>query len=418
MVQSQTGHAVDFDLNDADIVRDPYPIFSTLREHDPVHWSPALRAWILTRFDDVRDALQNAEYTADRMSPFVHASERHGRSKAAELGRLLRHWVVFHDPPDHLRLRRLLNRAFTPREMKKLEPRVEATVHQLLDAFTSRGETDLIADFAYPLPALVIMRMLGVPDRDLEQVRVWSEELGTFIGHSVEADRYERAHTAITEMAEYFRRMAHDRRKQPQDDIVSQLVGAMDEQGSISEDELACNALYLLFAGHETTTNLIGNGIYHLLRNPEQYRLLTENRALLPSAVEEFLRYESPAFSSVRVAAQDITLHGTTMHEGERVVAFHSAANRDPAVFTDADRLDVTRDPNPHIAFGVGVHYCLGAPLARMEGRIVFDALLQRLPELSLQETDLPWTAQLIVRGVERLPLSFRATPPLRRASA
>ncbi|MBI3993623.1 MAG: cytochrome P450 [Candidatus Lambdaproteobacteria bacterium] len=408
---------LDFSLSDPDVIRDPYPTFAALRARDPVHWSPALRAWVLTAYDDVRQVLNDPLYTADRMTPFVQASERHGRGKAAELGRLLRHWVVFHDPPDHMRLRRLLNRAFTPREMKKLEPRIARMVRLLLERIAPRGETDLIADFAYPLPALVIMHMLGVPEADLERVRVWSEELGTFIGHSVESDRYERAHTAITEMADYFRRMARARRAHPQDDIVSALVGAMDEQGTLSEDELACNALYLLFAGHETTTNLIGNGIYHLLRNPAQYRLLRERPELVPTAVEEFLRYESPAFSSLRVASQDLELRGARIAQGERLVAFHSAANRDPAVFTDPERLDVTRDPNPHLSFGVGPHFCLGAPLARLEGRLAFEALLQGLPNLQLLDEHPPWSAQLILRGVTRLSLRFDPTPPARRAS-
>lgn len=401
-----------FDLGNPAVNADPFPAFARLREEDPVHWSPAMKAWIVTRYDDVkRVALDNSAISADRLTPFFAAQPaRQGRVE--HLMRYLNHWMVFKDPPDHTRLRRLFNKVFTPSAVEALRPNVEEIVALLLDGMAARaakGEPiDWIADFAYPLPATVIMDLLGVPRDDLRRVKVWSDDIALFIGTAqVAGDKYARAEAGARAMSDYFRTLVDRRAAVPEEDMISRLVLARDEREALSADEVIGTCILLLFAGHETTTNLIGNGILYNLRHRDQWERLRASPSLIESAVEEWLRYDGPTGALARVVARDHELGGKRLKAGERVFAFANAANRDPAQFAGAERFDIGRSPNPHLTFGHGIHFCLGAPLARLEAQIAARQLIGRFPALRLATDRLDWHDSLILRGVRALPVTI-----------
>src|SRR5688500_8784199 len=389
-----------------EVIADPYPTFHRLQAEDPVHWSEPLGGWVLTRYADVRAALNDPRLSSDRITPFKSS----GSGQRAGLGELLRLvglWAVFTDPPVHTRLRGLMNLAFTSRAVERLRPRIEELIDELLEGVRGRGGMDVIRDFAYPLPITVIAEMLGVPRRDREDFKGWSDELAAFIGSAIATpDKYERAGRAITAMAAYFRAMIAARRAKPQDDIMSGLVAAEERGDVLSEDELVATGILLLFAGHETTTNLIGNAVLALLRHADQADLLRGHPELAASAIEELMRYDGPTQAMVRVAAEDMTTHGKTVKRGDRIFTMINAANRDPMQFTDPDRVDLRRQNNRHIAFGYGIHFCIGAPLARLEGQLAVPALLRRYPDLRLA-AEPPWLPSLVFRGVKSLPVTF-----------
>ncbi len=406
---------LDIDPGNPDFVADPYPFLARLREREPVHWSERLGAWALTGYADIRAAFSDPRLSSDRIVPFIEHQSGEMRELVAPLGRHLRHWAVFTDPPDHTRLRGLMGNAFTKRAVAAMRPRVEAIVDELLDGLAGlegKREIDFIRDFAYPLPATVIGDMMGVPRRDIDKLKRWSDELGLFVLTSkVNPDRYKIAARGIAEMAGYFEALAEQRRDAGGTDLTSGLVAASLEGERLSTDELVATCILLLFAGHETTTQLLGNGLLALLRHPAQMADLAANiggpdRAR--RAVEEMLRWDGPALSSVRVAAEDITLHGQTIREGDRVYLFNCAGNRDPAVFAEPDAFDLRRaNASRHVTFGWGIHFCIGAPLARLEGEIAFTALLRRFPDIRLLEPDPPWTASILTRGLQRLPVAL-----------
>ncbi len=402
--------ALAYDPRRPEVLADPYPALHQLQDEDPVHWSAILGGWVLTRYDDVKAALGDPRLSSDRITPFVNHYAKGGGGELGELGRLVGLWAVFTDPPTHTRLRGLMNRAFTSRAVEQLRPRIADIVAELLEAVQPRGRMDVIRDFAYPLPITVIAEMIGIPREDREAFKVWSDELAAFIGSALATpDKYERAARAIAAMAEYFRRMIPARRAIPCEDIMSALVAARDRDDPVGEDELVASCILLLFAGHETTTNLIGNGVLALLRHPAQARALRDHADLTGSAVEEILRYDGPTPAMVRVAVEDIKLEGRTIRRGDRVFTMINAANRDPRQFAEPDRLDLARANNRHLAFGYGIHFCLGAPLARLEAQIALPALLRALGEPALDVGELAWLDSLVFRGVKSLPVTFRA---------
>ena len=302
-----------------------------------------------------------------------------------------------------------MNKAFTARAIERLEPRIRVLIDRLLDRVIEQGEMDLIADLAYPLPASVILEMLGLPCDDLDRIKTWSDELALFVGSSVNTpDKYQRATDSITAMNEYFRVAIQRRRDKPGDDLLTALLGAQEQGDLLSDDELVAICVLLVFAGHETTTNLIGNGILALLRHPAELVRLCEDPRLMPLAVEELLRFDGPAAAAVRIATDEITLHGQTIRPGDRVFAMLNAANRDPRQFANPETLDIARKENRHLAFGQGIHFCIGAPLARMEAKLAISAILDRCSDISLQSTKLIWSDSLVLRGVRSLPVSFR----------
>ena len=405
-----------YNLGDPAVNADPFPTFARMRAEDPVHWSPRMKAWLITRYEDVkRITLNNEHISANRLTPFFEASPARGGIE--NLMRYLNHWMVFRDPPDHTRLRKLFSKAFSSRSVREFRPGIEDMVAHLLDGIEAkarRGEpVDWIADFAYPLPATVIMDLLGVPRADLQRVKVWSDEIALFIGTAQAVpDKYPRAEEGARAMAAYFRGLVEARTAEPRDDMISHLVLVRDEQETLTTDEVIGTCIMLLFAGHETTTNLLGNGFYHTMRFRGQWERLLADSPLVPTAIEEWLRYDGPSGALARVAAADVEFGGKTIKKGERIFAFVNAANRDPAQFEEPDTFDLARRPNPHLTFGHGIHFCLGAPLARLEGQIALDALLQRFPGIRLNGPEPEWNDSIILRGMKSLPVELgRATP-------
>ncbi len=402
-----------FDLGNPATNANPFPEFARLRADDPVHWSPAMKAWIVTRYADVKQiALNNRQISADRLTPFFKTNPEYQKGTIDSLVRYLNHWMVFRDPPDHTRLRRLFNKAFTPTPVENLRPNVESIVAHLIDAMAAkakRGETvDYIADFAYPLPASVIMDLLGVPRADLERVKVWSDDIALFIGTAqVAGNKYLRAEAGAKAMSDYFRGLVEDRTAAPRDDMISQLVLARDDRDALSTDEIIGTSILLLFAGHETPTNLIGNGFFYSMKHRDQWQRLVDDPALVDPAIEEHLRFDGPSGALARVTAADLDMGGKTIRQGQRVFAFVNAANRDPEAFDDPERFDIGRAQNPHLTFGHGIHFCLGAPLARLEARIALLRLTERLPNISLCGGAPEWHDSLILRGVKTLPVAL-----------
>lgn len=401
-----------FDLGNPATNADPFPEFARLRAEDPIHWSAAMKAWIITRHADVKQVALNRQISADRLTPFFKTNPEYRRGSIESLVRYLNHWMVFRDPPDHTRLRRLFNKAFTPTSVSNLRPGIEAIVAHLIDGMEAkarRGETvDYIADFAYPLPASVIMDLLGVPRADLERVKLWSDDIALFIGTAqVAGNKYLRAESGAKAMSDYFRSLVEARTAEPTDDMISHLVLARDDRDALTTDEIIGTCILLLFAGHETTTNLIGNGFLYSMRHRDQWERLVGDPSLAESAVEEYLRYDGPSGALARVAAADLEMGGKTIREGQRLFAFMNSANRDPEAFADPERFDIGREPNAHLTFGHGIHFCLGAPLARLEAQIATLRLAQRLPDIRLSGADPEWHDSLILRGVKRLPVQL-----------
>ncbi|MDH3739039.1 MAG: cytochrome P450, partial [Alphaproteobacteria bacterium] len=353
--------------------------------------------------------------SADRITPFLDHLPADERAALAHVGAMLGRWAVFVDPPLHTRLRALMNKAFTSSALAALRPRIAAIVEDLLDAYVESDNPDFIAGFAYPLPATVIAGMVGVPDSDLDLFKSWSDDLATFVGSAqATPDKRERAERSAAEMTDYFGSIIAERRRHPVADqtIIDHMIAAREGDDALSEAELVANAVLLLFAGHETTTNLFGNGLLALLRHPDQLAILAADPTLATGAVEEILRYDGPIGTITRVGLEDVVLHGRTIKAGERVFSMIHAANRDPRRFEDPHRFDITRKDNRHIVFGYGIHFCLGAPLARMEGEIGLPALIDKLRDIELLDADPPWHDSLVLRGVKSLPIAFRASRP------
>ena len=386
----------------------PYPLYHRLRAEDPIHWSGLLEAWILTRYEDVVFVLTDPRFSANRRQArnrFAQMAEQ-AQQEFGPFGRT--QTMLTSDPPLHTRLRRLVSKAFTARAVENLRPRIQRIVDELLDAVQDRGRLDLIWDLAYPLPVIVIAEMLGVPPEERDQFKRWSTDVvATLGGPFTPPDVLARARTSINELADYFRRVIAERRRQPREDLISGLIAAEEQGQVLNEDELLATCMLLLVAGNETTTNLIGNGMLALLRNPDQLAKLRDGPSLTELAVEEFLRYDGPVQGTGRVALEDVEIGGRTIEEGQLVFCLLAAADRDPAQFPNPDVLDIARQDNRHIAFGYGIHFCLGAPLARIEGQVAFETLLRRLPTPHLAIDDPEWGGTFILRGLKSLPLAL-----------
>ena len=402
--------SVSYDPRDPAILHDPFPVYRRLQDQDPVHWCPPLRGWIVTRYEDCRRVLNDPRFSADRLGPFFAQLPAEERARVRNLEASISRWSVFLDPPSHTRLRRLLAPGFTSRALVLMERRVAEIVDGLLDSTAGRGEMEFIADFAYPLPASVVMVMLGVALEDLDRFKTWSDDLALFVGSAqATPDKYARAERATAEMNAYFATLIRARRSSPEDDLISELLRREGTEDGLDEAELAASCMFLLFAGHETTTNLLGSGLWHLTRHPEQMARLVAEPSLAEHCVEEVLRYDGPINAMVRIATEQIEIADRTIPEGARVFAMLNAANRDPRAFENAEEFDITRRPNRQIGFGHGIHFCLGAPLARLEGRIALARIVERLGEI---ECDLEGPARidsLVLRGLSALPIRFKS---------
>jgi cytochrome P450 len=407
-----TAAPLHFDPTDPAVRADPFPLFARLREEDPVHWSPMFKGWIVTRHADVQAVLNGPQMSADRITPFYTALPGPMQERVKELVQLLGQWLVFRDPPDHTRLRGVMMKPFTPKAMAAIRPNIEAIVDLLLDDLAKKDEADIVADFTTPLPAYVIMDMLGVPRDMFAPMKSWSDDIRLFIGTARGVpNKYEKAQHGLREMSAWFRKLIAERRAEPRNDVLTALVQARDEssdgKGPLSDDELVSASILFLFGGHETTTNLLGNASLMLMRHPEEKRRFLADPALTNSAVEEFLRYDGPSFSMVRIVATEHDLGGRTFAKGDRIFAIQNSANRDAAEFTDPDRFDIARTPNRHVTFGYGLHFCIGAPLARMEAQIALPHLHQRYPDMQLAIDEPAWIDSMVMRGTTGLPVKL-----------
>ena len=410
---------IDYRPEDPAILAHPYALFDRMRMEDPVHWSPRLKSWVLTRYDDIkRVCLEPARMSSDRLRPFFASIPSEEAKKIGDIMRYLSLWMVFKDAPEHTRLRRLTGKVFHNKSMQAMRPQVEDIAQWLIGRIGDKTEFDFISEFAGPLPCLVIMAMLGVPREDLAQVKRMSDEIALFIGSSrTSSEKYGTAEAATHEMAEYFRRHITLRRSDPRDDLMTELVHINDNGDTLSEDELIATCILLLFAGHETTTNHIANGMLSLARFPgEQQKLRARtgtpnqpaNAKFAAAAVEELLRYDGPSGAQVRIVAQTHELRGKQLKEGDRVFMMLNAANRDPEAYAQPDVLDLERDGVPHLTFGFGLHICLGFPLARLEGQVAFPALLKRFASVEAAGPEPEWINSLVFRGMKALPVRVR----------
>ena len=400
---------IAYDPRDPAILHDPFAVYRHLQDADPVHWCAPLRGWVVTRYEDCKTVLTDPRFSADRLSPFVEQLPAAERARVQNLEASISRWSVFIDPPSHTRLRKLLAPGFTSRALVRMEKRVGEIVEDLLDQAASGREMDFIADFAYPLPASVVMVMLGVPLGDLDRFKLWSDDLALFVGSAqATADKYARAERATAEMNAYFADLIRARRAEPEDDLISELLAGEGAGKHLDEAEISASCMFLLFAGHETTTNLLGSALWHLTQNPGQLARLIAEPSLAEHCVEEVLRYDGPINAMVRIATEPVEIAGRTIAPGARVFAMLNAANRDPRAFDDADVFDISRRPNRQMAFGHGIHFCLGAPLARLEGRIALRRVVARLEDIECPPEGPRRVDSLVLRGLASLPIQYR----------
>jgi cytochrome P450 PksS len=389
---------------------DPYPFYGRLRAEEPVHrlMLPTKEpAWLITRYDDVVKVIKDDRFAKDKLNAYTPEQLAH-QPWFRKIFKSLQRNMLDVDPPDHTRLRALVSKAFTPRLVDSMRERIQALTDELLDNVQDQGNMDLIHDFALPLPATIIAEILGVPVKDQHKFHRWSKAL---IDAGASTWGMIRAVPNAWALMRYLRKVIKMRRAHPQDDLISSLAKAEEAGDKLSEDELLAMSLLLLVAGHETTVNLIGNGTLALLEHPGQMEKLRDDSTLIRSAIEELLRFASPLETATeRYAREDVLFGGVTIPRGEMVFAALASANRDEHQFPDPDKLDITREPNRHLTFGLGIHFCIGAPLARLEGQIAINTLLRRAPNLRLavpRET-VRWRRGLILRGLEALPVCLR----------
>ena len=392
-----TADPVQFNPLAPEIIENPYPLYDRLRTEAPAHQSP-LGMWVLSRYDDVATFLRDPRFGRRGFQEVISARFGHPGFS---------HSMLLQDPPDHTRLRTLVSKAFTPRVIEGLRGQIQSMVDGLLDDMAARGESDLIADLAYPLPVSVISAMLGVPAADQGRFREWSFDIARSIEAIIVSDPeiVARGNAAGLAFAVYFEDLIAERRRRPRADLLSELIAVEEAGDQLSTEELLATAVLLFLAGHETTTNLIGNGVLTLLRHPGELERLREHPALIGSAVEELLRFESPVQRVSRIVYEDVTIDGRTIPQGSLVLGLLGAANRDPAQFPRPERLDLGRQDNRHLAFGWGIHFCLGAPLARLEGQIVIGTLLRRFPALALATERVEWRQTFTLRALRALPV-------------
>ena len=414
--QPELSKAQEFDLflplRSKGGLENPFAIYALLRTVRPVMRMPVPGydgpgVWFLTRYQDVHDALRDPRFSVDRLrAQIIRENVERLPAFIQQTTQSVRSMLNM-DPPDHTRVRKLVNKAFTPRRIESLRGHIETIVDELLAPVMKAGQMDVIDTLAAPLPAIVIAELLGVPAEDHRQFKSWASEIVASLGQPTLGSRRTAALPAMQKLFGYLSEIIADRRKEPRDDLISAMVLAQEEQDALSDAELLATSNLLLIAGHETTTNLIGNGLLALLREPDELERLRGDIALLPTAIEELLRYDGPVQATLRVAREDLEIDGNRIEEGSLVLVGIGAANHDPAVFNQPERLDIGRDPNPHLAFGFGAHFCLGAPLARLEGEIAFRVLLERFPNLALATEAPEYRSNPVLRGLVSLPVSL-----------
>jgi pimeloyl-[acyl-carrier protein] synthase len=391
-----------FHLLDPDVLADPYPLYRRLRSEHPVFWDPYMHSWVVTRYADVIRVLR--DFSAERIRTPEQLTAM-DMSELNPMAKIMVKQMLFMDPPGHKRIRNLASAAFTPQKVEALRSHIRDIVIDLLGKV--KGRMDLIADLAEPLPCIVTAEMLGVPVEDHPKLKVWSQDFAEMLGNfEHNADCVPRILKSTQDMTAYFRSAMRKENLRP-NGLVSSLTNAEIDGDRLTEEEVIANCIITMIGGQETTTNLVASGTLTLLRNPDQLEKLRGNLSLIPSAVEELLRYESPVQHTARLAPEDIVMDGKQIRKRQAVIAVMAAANRDPDRFPDPDRLDITREDNRHVAFGSGAHYCFGGPLARLEAQIVFEEMLKRFPHWSLEPVPQVWRTNLGIRGLTSLQVNL-----------
>jgi hypothetical protein len=394
-----------YHLLDPEVLANPYPLYERLRSEDPVHWDPYLHAWVVTRYADVATVFQRM--SAARTPSPARLAEL-GLEQLGPIAKVMVRQMLFLDPPEHSRVRGLAAAAFTPRRVERLRAHIQDISDRLVGSVIRSGRMEVMADIANPLPAIVTAEMFGIPTDDHVMLKDWSQDFAEMLGNfQHNPGRTSRVLASVEAMTTYFSKAVRRQPTQPTDGLINALTTAEVDGDRLTEEEVVANLIVTMVGGQETTTNLIGNGILTLLRNPEQMERLRRDLSLMPSAVEELLRYESPSQHTARLAPADLELGGKAIKKRDAVIAVMGAANRDPERFPDPDRLDIGRQDNRHMAFAWASHFCFGAPLARIEGQIVLTTLLQRMPEMQLTSAPINWRANLGLRGLTALPVEF-----------
>ena len=401
------------DLFSPEVVNDPYPYFAHLREEDPVHWNKLYELWVISGYEDLVWVTRHPEYFSsevfkrDPRTPYP-AIDESDMGLYQYIRDFFSDWFIQHDRPEHLEMRKVVHGYFNPKAMETWRPMVLAAVKDLLDEAEEAGHMDVMSDFAIPLPLLVIARMMDMPNQDRKFIRSLAEKLLS-LGRG-ETDRMQPLTDGIKGLQEYLRPIIAERVKKPGNDLLSVLASG-ERDGIYTREEVVANAILLLLAGHETTINLICNGTFAFMRHPDQWQSFTEDPAgRVVRATEECLRYDAPVRSLQRIAAQDIELKGKQIRKDERMRWFITSANRDSYMFPDPDKFDIARNPNPHVAFGSGIHHCLGATLARLEGQEALKALAERFPKLTLdvKSDEVEFQPSITFRSIKKLPVSWR----------
>ena len=400
------------DLLAPEVVADPYPYLAALREADPVHWSEAHRGWLVASYDDVVEGLKDTRrLSSDRVGPLLAKMPAKRRAEIGAVMELLADFMIVKDPPEHTRLRKLVSRAFRPKRVEAMERRIGDLADEMLTAFAAEGREDFARDFAYPFPATVIAELIGAPVEDRQRFQRWSDDLALVAlggGGAEHGDRHARARDGLDQMLAYFDMLIERAAADPGEDMISGLLEGDGQGNVLSREEMKTMCALMLFGGHETTTGLLSSGLHLLSRFQEQFELLrADPEARAGAAVEEMLRFEPSVKLLIRRVTEDFELHGKTLRADDRVHLVLSAANRDPARFPDPDAVDITRSPNPHVAFGKGVHACIGAQLARTEARITFTRIFERLPNLSVPEQQVSWQTSAGSRTLQGLLVSY-----------
>lgn len=399
-------------------IQDPYPAYAYLREHDPVHWNPMFYCFTLTRYDDVNMVFSDAQRFSSDIWSDVPERASSIYLDDDEKSRSLRQIIPFlaynlqgMDPPGHTRQRTLMMKTFTPRMLESFRPTIQASVDELIDQRLADGRMDFVADLAYPLPSNVILDLLGIPRSGRPYIRASAEAINEFVATLLFAggENWHRLAGIFNDVTTYLKGLIAERRKHPGEDLLTKMVQAEENGDMLSEDEIVIATNFLLFAGHETTANLIGVGMYYLLQNPEQLAQLRDDPSKIPAAVEEILRYVSPVHMLARRTKQDVTIRGVSIPKDSSVYLLVGAANRDPEKFSDPERLDINRPPVRSLGFGYGIHFCIGAALARMESQVAFSTVMRRLHDIKLVGDAPLFRLNYSLRGLEALPVEFRA---------
>ena len=395
-----------YQLLDPEVLANPYPLFRRLREEDPVHWDPYLHAWVVTRYADVVKVL--LEFSAER-TPTPERLAEMGLADLSPIAKVMVKQMLFLDPPAHSRIRGLASFAFTPQRVAVLRDHIRDIVKGLIDTATPRGGMDIIGDFAEPLPYTVTAEMLGVPVKDAPQLKAWSRDFAEMLGNfQHNPERAPRVRRSLDEMTRYFQSAIREIERHPREGLIKSFLDAEINGDRFSEEEIIANTIVTMVGGQETTTNLIGNGVLTLLQHHEEFERLKADPSLIPSAVEEMLRFEPPSQQTARLAPMDVGLGGKQIRKRQAVIAVMAAGNRDPERFPDPDRFDIKRTDNRHLSFGWAAHFCFGAALARIEGQVAFEAILQRIPNLKLAQDLLVWRSNLGLRGLRALNVKFQ----------